>query len=222
MGNYDTRGVGDGTWAVFAEKVVAERDEARVEVARLTETIDELRRKLAGEAAHIASLEALLIEVSRERDEARAEAHDREVAALRSEAERDEMAAKHNALVVDILEHLPPHVFDDDGPDDEASEREVIAHAGDEIRRLRARAERAESERDWARSEIEMLRGVGCDEDGDGPCEACIKCARRERDELAAELERARAALGPAWLVGGVSLADGIRRKTRVLERFER
>ena len=30
-----------------------------------------------------------------------------------------------------------------------------------------------------ARAEIDMLRGVGCDEDGDGPCGACLKCARR-------------------------------------------
>lgn len=29
------RGVSDGTWSVFAEKVVQERDEARDEVARL-------------------------------------------------------------------------------------------------------------------------------------------------------------------------------------------
>lgn len=44
-------------------------------------------------------------------------------------------------------------------------------------------------ERNMARAEVEMLRGVGCDEDGDGPCGACLKCARRERDELRAALE---------------------------------
>jgi hypothetical protein len=27
------------------------------------------------------------------------------------------------------------------------------------------------------RAEIDMLRGVGCSEDGDGPCGACLKCA---------------------------------------------
>lgn len=37
-----------------------------------------------------------------------------------------------------------------------------------------------------ARGEVEMLRGVGCGEDGDGPCGSCIKCARRERDEAIA------------------------------------
>jgi DNA-binding ferritin-like protein len=98
VSNYDRRGVSEGTWAVFAEKVVAERD--------------------------------ALAERLRESE------------------------AKRNALVVDILEHLPPHIFDDDGPDDTASEREVIEYAGDEIRRLRARAERAESERDEARAQL--------------------------------------------------------------------
>lgn len=29
--------------------------------------------------------------------------------------------------------------------------------------------------------EIEMLRGVGCEEDGDGPCGTCIKCAAAGR-----------------------------------------
>jgi hypothetical protein len=62
--DYDTARVVEGTWAVFAEKVVAERDAAREEIA-------ELRHKLAGEAAHIASLESLLVDATRERDEAR-------------------------------------------------------------------------------------------------------------------------------------------------------
>jgi len=48
-------GPGEGTWSVFALKVVEERDE--------------LRHKLAGEAAHIKSLERLLVDAVRERDE---------------------------------------------------------------------------------------------------------------------------------------------------------
>ena len=51
-------GPGEGTWSVFAAKVVEERDE--------------LRHKLAGEAAHIKSLEGLLVDAVRERDEAQA------------------------------------------------------------------------------------------------------------------------------------------------------
>lgn len=47
-------GPGEGTWSVFAAKVMEERDE--------------LRHKLAGEAAHIKSLEGLLVDAVRERD----------------------------------------------------------------------------------------------------------------------------------------------------------
>ncbi len=50
-------GPGEGTWSMFAMKVVEERDE--------------LRYKLAGGAAHIKSLEGLLVDAVRERDEAR-------------------------------------------------------------------------------------------------------------------------------------------------------
>lgn len=35
-----------------------------------------------------------------------------------------------------------------------------------------------------ARAEVEMLRGVGCNEDGDGPCGACVKCLRATLKEL--------------------------------------
>jgi hypothetical protein len=52
-------GPGEGTWSVFALKVVEERDE--------------LRHKLAGEAAHIKSLEGLLVDAANERDALRAE-----------------------------------------------------------------------------------------------------------------------------------------------------
>lgn len=50
-----------------------------------------------------------------------------------------------------------------------------------------------------AQAEVEMLRGVGCGEPSfigaeieDGPCGACLKCARRERNEAQAEVERLR------------------------------
>ena len=53
-------GPGEGTWSVFAMKVVEERDE--------------LRHKLAGEAAHIKSLEGLLVDAADERDKWRTRA----------------------------------------------------------------------------------------------------------------------------------------------------
>jgi len=53
---------------------------------------------------------------------------------------------------------------------------------------LLARLAAVEAERDQKTAEVETLRGVGCNEDGDGPCGACLKCARAERDRLKAEL----------------------------------
>lgn len=47
-----------------------------------------------------------------------------------------------------------------------------------------------------AAAEVEMLRGVGCNEDGDGPCGACIKCARADLTETRAQLARLREAAG--------------------------
>ena len=46
------------------------------------------------------------------------------------------------------------------------------------------------------------------------------KLAEVDRERVAArrELAEAKDALGPAWLVGGVSLAEGIKRKTEKLE----
>lgn len=38
--------------------------------------------------------------------------------------------------------------------------------------------------------------------------------------EAERELREARAALGEAWMTGGVSLAEGIRRKTAALEKL--
>lgn len=46
----------------------------------------------------------------------------------------------------------------------------------------RARADAAEAGAKMAEAERDMLRGVGCCEDGDGPCGACIKCYKSQRD----------------------------------------
>jgi hypothetical protein len=47
--------------------------------------------------------------------------------------------------------------------------------------------------RDALRAEVEMLRGVGCMEDGDGPCGACVKCLRADLEKAKAEVEISRA-----------------------------
>ena len=68
------------------------------------------------------------------------------------------------------------------------------------------RFNQAQRERDEARAEVEMLRGVGCLEDGDGPCGACRKCAYRRgaeaMREIVAELfqgNKPGLAAMPAW-----------------------
>lgn len=83
-----------------------------------------------------------------------------------------------------------------------------IETAQAEVERLRGIVEvndrRLAAVWDEARAEVEMLRGVGCGElrEGaevpDGPCGACLKCARRERDEARAEAAQLRKVLEAA------------------------
>lgn len=51
---------------------------------------------------------------------------------------------------------------------------------------------------DFLVAEIEMLRGVGCAEEGDGRCGACIKCARSETEALRVENSRLKGDLNLA------------------------
>jgi heme oxygenase len=51
----------------------------------------------------------------------------------------------------------------------------------------------------------------------------CVECGHRvfvteERRAIRAELLEAKEALGPAWILEGETLADGIRRKMQKLE----
>lgn len=62
---------------------------------------------------------------------------------------------------------------------------------------------------DQKTAEVEMLRGVGCNEDGDGPCGACLKCARAERDAAQQEAQTLRVAL--VELVDATDDADNAR-----------
>lgn len=66
-------------------------------------------------------------------------------------------------------------------------------------------------QRDMARAEVEMLRGVGCMEEGDGPCGACRKCAYRRGAE--AMREAARAACNPVLrsMASRSEIAEAIR-----------
>ena len=61
------------------------------------------------------------------------------------------------------------------------------------------------------RAEVEMLRGVGCMEDGDGPCGVCLKCAYRRGAE--AMRKAAMAACNPALrsMVSRSDIVESIR-----------
>ena len=56
------------------------------------------------------------------------------------------------------------------GHDKAKRDSEFIASARGDVPALLAEVERLTAE-------VEMLRGVGCMEDGDGPCGVCRKCA---------------------------------------------
>lgn len=71
-----------------------------------------------------------------------------------------------NRMVCPVLEPAKrTHTLD-------ANDAEFIARAREAVPALIAALREA-------RAEVEMLRGVGCMEDGDGPCGACRKCAFR-------------------------------------------
>lgn len=82
-------------------------------------------------------------------------------------------------------------------------------------------AEKVAAERDAARAEVQFLRGVGCNEldgtDVRGPCGACIKCARRERDEARVEVERLYQRLGDRSVVTQAELAHAFTEGTLVM-----
>jgi hypothetical protein len=74
-------------------------------------------------------------------------------------------------------------------------------------------------------AEIDMLRGVGCEEEGDGPCGVCVKC--HVKQAVAAEREAcaricddracARSHLGPgdALRTENQLIANAIRARTK-------
>jgi hypothetical protein len=79
-------------------------------------------------------------------------------------------------------------------------------------------AETLRAECDQKRAEVEMLRGVGCMEDGDGPCGVCIKCSQAtatRHADLAKELyEKAQTVCHGCRMFGYYSEADLSRLET--------
>jgi len=97
---------------------------------------------------------------------------------------------------------------------------------------LRVRLEEAERERDEALKQARYAWERHAEKDrayGDALRErdearahvstAAFMRIEKQRDEARAEVDRARTALGAAWLTGDVSLAEGIRRKMAALEK---
>lgn len=135
--------------------------------------VRELREIAERNAANAQHLRATAIEAERERDEAR--------------AELDEAIEETNRVRVLL------NATDDVRESARKYKLEMEVKHLDLIDALMAK-NKVELERDTARAEVEMLRGVGCGElrEGaevaDGPCGACLKCARRERDAATEEL----------------------------------
>lgn len=126
MGRSAFEGVSDGEWAVFAEKVVAERDEARARIVELTEGSKKLCEAYQDERAssywlheELQRTRARLAEQTRERDEARAEVerlrqHQRECVMECAAHERDAAGARREQAEHDRDEarELLAKVFD--------------------------------------------------------------------------------------------------------------
>ena len=55
------------------------------------------------------------------------------------------------------------------------------------VRELEYQLERWQEQVKSVQGEVDFLRGVGCMEDGDGPCGACLKCQKAKVKELEAE-----------------------------------
>jgi len=95
-------------------------------------------------------------------------------------ASRDEMDA------IDALARLSASCEDPDAEvlldrmqaADLRGDMPVYALAKAQFDRLEMQTVRALDLAAMRQGEIEMLRGVGCNEDGDGPCGACLRCLR--------------------------------------------
>ncbi len=91
----------------------------------------------------------------------------------------DGMEAEFDRIIETIDESLPHYAYDD-GTGDEASPRECVEYAGDEIKRLRRELEAEQGRREAAEADAERLAvfarsfpGVHVDEHGSTRCGSC-------------------------------------------------
>lgn len=138
-------GPGEGTWSVFAVKVVAERDEARAEIARLRRLLNMAEDELIAaddhgrrEAKRADNVEAEVEALKAERDKALARcetlreladaaAYEQGVAQRRmmdAQRERDEARAELAALRKRVVEALP-YPTDDDSDESRTAEEAI-------------------------------------------------------------------------------------------------
>ena len=93
--------------------------------------------------------------------------------------------------------------------DRETANRLRMFYTGCELdrRRLANELAIAIAQRDEARAEVEMLRGVDCCANGDGPCGVCRKCAYRRGAEA---MRLACQQWCRAWENNGEAIADAL------------
>ena len=179
-------------------RVLKERDEAQARVidaalihAELVRERDEAQAKIAGLPAWQKGCEQALADLA-----------DAEEAIARLYAERDEALAevktwKHDWYVakadLGTAMRLADVALRDVAEKYERALRERD-EARAEVERLRAEAASslamariAGDKHDQKCAEVDVLRGVGCEEDGDGSCGVCRKCAYRRGAEAMRE-----------------------------------
>lgn len=121
----------------------------------------------------------------RERDEARADVT--RLSRLLKMAEDEAVAADDHGRRESRRSDAAEAEAERLGAERDEAQREV-ARLKAEVASSLAMAKIADAKHDQKCAEVDMLRGVGCMEDGDGPCGVCRKCAYRR----GAEAMRAR------------------------------
>lgn len=177
------------TWeavCINLNDVEAERDRLRDELAEANARRDDLRTALEWSNEERDRLQRERDEAIKARDQYLRE---RDQARLAEERARESLEELDEA----IYDCLPS---DDDGD----APLDCVERAADQLRALA-------QERDEARAEVEMLRGVDCCANGDGPCGVCRKCAFRRGAEA---MRLACQQWCRAWENDGNAIADAL------------
>ncbi len=206
---------------------MSEQDPKRMAlIAEIAKTAQDIAAKVADardfNEMMIADLEAAKSEASARREMERAELESANARIRELEADREILARDAREVRDAAMKHLPGYVRP--GETAAGAIERVAQHLSEslsEVERLTEALSAAEKRADQATRRCEAL--VKLDEASDETIrvwhERASK-AERERDDLARTIAEATAALGPAWMHGGATLAEGIQRKTTALERL--